>query len=323
MNFPSFFAAALLVLACLAAAHAQTASPTPATPACPPRAQAPTPEEREAAAAQARDRGLLWRIRKDGQVSYLYGTIHVGRLPWMFAGNKVRAALAATDTLAVEIDVLDPALRDSKGRLPEGIPSPRLPRALAARIATQRDRACLPAGLLEPLHPVLQAVMLHMVDARWIGLDPAFGQEVALITQARQQQRPVVQLETPELQMRALLPRSEREALEVVNGMLRDLETGQARRVMSRLATAWEQGRYEELASYEQWCDCVLTERERDFYRRVNDGRNPQMAERIAELHARGKRVFVAVGALHMTGDQALPKLMAARGFEVERIVFE
>jgi uncharacterized protein YbaP (TraB family) len=32
--------------------------------------------------------------------------------------------------------------------------------------------------------------------------------------------------------------------------------------------------------------------------------------------------VFAAVGALHMTGPQGLPRLMAARGYLVERIPF-
>ena len=45
------------------------------------------------------------------------------------------------------------------------------------------------------------------------------------------------------------------------------------------------------------------------------------MAERIEALHGEGKRVLVAVGALHMTGEQGLPRLMAARGFTVERLV--
>ena len=36
---------------------------------------------------------------------------------------------------------------------------------------------------------------------------------------------------------------------------------------------------------------------------------------RIDALHREGRRVFAAVGSLHMTGAQALPKLMAARGY--------
>jgi uncharacterized protein len=46
------------------------------------------------------------------------------------------------------------------------------------------------------------------------------------------------------------------------------------------------------------------------------------LADSIAALHRGGERVFAAVGALHMFGPQGLPALLAARGFEVERVAF-
>ena len=52
------------------------------------------------------------------------------------------------------------------------------------------------------------------------------------------------------------------------------------------------------------------------------DERNPAMAERIDALHREGQRLLVAVGALHMTGPKALPALLQARGFRVERVDF-
>ena len=56
--------------------------------------------------------------------------------------------------------------------------------------------------------------------------------------------------------------------------------------------------------------------------RKLNDERNPALADGIEAQHRQGKRVFAAVGALHMTGPQALPLLLAQRGFKVERVRF-
>ena len=56
--------------------------------------------------------------------------------------------------------------------------------------------------------------------------------------------------------------------------------------------------------------------------RRLNDERNPPLADGIEALHRQGRRIFAAVGALHMTGPQSLPRLLAARGFKVERVPF-
>jgi uncharacterized protein YbaP (TraB family) len=39
----------------------------------------------------------------------------------------------------------------------------------------------------------------------------------------------------------------------------------------------------------------------------------------LDELHRSGQRVFAAAGILHMVGDTALQKLLAERGFKIER----
>ena len=77
-------------------------------------------------------------------------------------------------------------------------------------------------------------------------------------------------------------------------------------------------------------CTCCLApllqvgkdEEARAFLRRLNDDRNPGLADRIDALHGAGKRVFAAVGALHMTGAKGLPGLMAQRGYIVERLPY-
>jgi hypothetical protein len=39
----------------------------------------PTTNEVQALAKEARDRGFLWKIQKDGHTGYLYGSIHLGK----------------------------------------------------------------------------------------------------------------------------------------------------------------------------------------------------------------------------------------------------
>jgi uncharacterized protein YbaP (TraB family) len=44
-------------------------------------------------------------------------------------------------------------------------------------------------------------------------------------------------------------------------------------------------------------------------------------AQRIFErLHTDGKRVFAAVGALHMAGEKSVPALLAEHGFQVTKV---
>ena len=312
---PGFYKWALAAALCLCLLTAQ--AQTPAN--CPPQTQAPTAAEMQAAASRARDRGLLWRITRDGRSAYLYGSIHLGKLDWAFPGPQVRAALTATDTLALEIDVGDPQML-ARLKPPTDRTVPTLAPALRERLGRQSDAACIPREALAALHPVMQAVTLTVLAARWQGLDPGYAQEFVLSGFARAGQRQVVSLESPELQMALLIPREAAAAERMVEQIVEQLEQGKAQRVMSRLADAWERGDLDEIGNYEGWCDCVATEDDRAQMKRLNDDRNPALADAIDALHREGKKVFAAVGSLHMTGPKGLPLLMQQRGFTVERV---
>jgi uncharacterized protein YbaP (TraB family) len=88
------------------------------------------------------------------------------------------------------------------------------------------------------------------------------------------------------------------------------------------MATAWERGDLATLEDYASWCECTTTDADKAFMRKLNDERNGPLAAGIEAQHRQGRRVFAAVGALHMTGAQSLPHLLEQRGFRVERVQF-
>ncbi|MCE2657918.1 MAG: TraB/GumN family protein [Rubrivivax sp.] len=290
---------------------------------CPPVAQRPSAEQLDAARAAARDRGLLWRISKGGRSSYLYGTIHLGKLEWAFPGPGIERALAEVQAVVLELDTSDPAtltkLQRAMARKPD---TPALPAALRQGLAKETQAACLPAQALADQLPAVQALSLTLLAARWDGLDASFAQELTLAQVAQARGLPLLALETVDEQMAALLPATPAESERFVAQALAQLRNGAARRGAVRLTEAWAQGRLEDLANYAQWCDCVNTEEESQMLRRLNDDRNPAMASRIDRLHAQ-RSLFVGVGALHMTGPKALTDLLRQRGFEVERVRLE
>ena len=92
----------------LPAAPADERPAPSAVPAiCPPPAPVPTAGELQAARRDAVDRGFLWRIRRDGRMSALYGTLHLGKVEWTVPGPRVAQALQDSDVVALEIDPLD------------------------------------------------------------------------------------------------------------------------------------------------------------------------------------------------------------------------
>jgi uncharacterized protein len=287
---------------------------------CPPQPAAPTPQQMQDAQAQAKDRGFLWRISKDGRTHHLFGTIHVGKLEWAFPGAKLRAALADAQAVAFELDPLDPAVQSSLRRAGGG--NAKLPAALGEQLARQIERACIPVQAWAGLHPMMQAMTAVMMDAARDGLHVGYGQEIVLAGFAKARQLRTVSLETAERQLAALIPPDPAQAERYLASTLDQLHSGLGRQVLLRMAAAWERGDLSEIENYERWCDCVKTADDRAMLVALNDERNPAMAERIEALHREGQRLFVAVGALHMTGPKALPALLQARGFRVERLEF-
>lgn len=313
-------AAALGLLCSLlapAAAHAQ-----PDT-ACPPEARIPTAEQAQAGLRAAGDRGFLWRLQKDGRSSWLYGTLHVARFDWVFPGPRLTQALRQADTVALELDMLDPEIQQRLLTPPADTAPLALPQTLEQRLARQIERACLPPQAIAALPPALQAATLMVMSGRWDGLDPAYGIDPMLAAFARTARKRVVSLETPELQTRALLGRSAAEHLQFVEQTLAELETGRARPALLRIADVWARGDLAEMERYEQWCGCMETEAERAQMRRLLDDRNIGLAEGIDRLHREGASVLAGVGSLHMIGRNGLPALMAQRGYRVERVSFE
>jgi len=317
------WAGVLLALAVLlAAAGALRAQPAAAAD-CPPEAQPPTAQQIEHGLRHhARDRGFLWRLQRDGRRSYLYGTIHLGRFEWVFAGPTVLAALRQSQVLALELDLSDMQTMERVLVLGRRGGPGLLDDARTARLARQFDALCLPQAPMAAMHPVVQALTLSLLVGRRDGIDPAWGQEGVLLGAAHAMQRRIAALETPERQFAALIGDDFARSRYMIDRTLTQLEDGTGRRVLRRLAEVWERGDLAALSDYASWCECADSETSRDILRSLNDGRNPGMAERIEALHHAGESVFAAVGALHMVGPKALPRLMAERGFVVERVEF-
>jgi uncharacterized protein len=287
---------------------------------CPPPPPAPSAAQWQAAQREARDVGLLWRLSKDGRDSWLFGTIHVGKLAWSAPGPALRQALARSSVMALEIDPTDPQLAD---QLQQALrDAPAADPKLRARLQALAAAACLDADALQGQHPMLQLMMLTLLQARRDDLDAAFAQELMLAAAARAAGLRIVALESAQQQIAALLPPDPLQMQRLLDQSLAQLEHGRASAVLRRLAEAWAAGDLEALERYAEWCECADSDEQRAWLRRLNDDRNAHLAAGIDALHASGQQVFAAVGALHMTGPQALPALLQQLGYKVQRVGF-
>ena len=297
--------------------------PSVAAVSCPPALVAPTPEMIQNGMSNARDHGFLWRISKDGRVSYLYGTIHLARFDWMFPGKQVMQAIRATDTIALELDMLDKNIQADMAKGMAKLHSKALPAVLVKRMRKQAELNCIPYDSIASLIPEFQVVALTMTVGRKVGLESGYAIDAVLAGIGHKAKRNMVSLESAELQISALQMKNTSDMLAFVENSLIDLETDRSLKMLDRIAKYWDEANYTEMERFNEWCDCLNTEIERVMMKRLLDDRNPAMALKIDALHASGKQVFAAVGSLHMFGPLGLPTLMAQRGYQVEKLNFE
>lgn len=307
------FGAVVFAWAIAAVAHAGECLPPPA---------APTPDTIQKLASQARDRGFLWKLSKGGHDSWLYGTMHAGKLEWTMPGPKVINALRHSELIAVELDMTDPATLEKLVQLSrQG--AGQIPESFKSRFKAQLDKVCMPETAMNEMNPLLLLTTVEMLIGRESGLETAYGAEFVLIGYASAANKEIVPLETPEAQMASIIPPGGVVGNAELDDYLQQLESGNSQELMQKLTTIWSRGELAELSRYESWCHCMDTPIQRAEMKKMLDDRNGPLAGAIDTLHLQGKPVFAAVGALHMVGGNGLPALLAGKGYTVTQVEFD
>ena len=245
----------------------------------------------------------------------------MAKLEWIFPGPGVLAAWRATDTLALELNLTDPATLGEVQKGAREIDTGTLPAAFTTWVRQQAQDNCLNLAQLQAMDPNFQLATITMANARRNGLEAAFGLDLMFARMARSPQRPVEALETAQEQVDALkMDMAQASEVDDLQTFSPD-EQAQAQQVLLKLATAWEHSDFAILNSYAQWCQCMDRASDQQQMKRLIDDRNIHFAQRIDALHVAGHRLFAAVGSLHLIGgDQSIPALLARQGYTVQRL---
>lgn len=277
--------------------HAQTNS------SCPPE---PMPLEHQMAYVEkstSKNSGFLWRIEKNGYASWLYGTMHQMQIDYAKPGSQIMFGMRSSDVLAPEINFYTPQTPVSTTHATYALSASHI-----ERMKKLYSNDCVfgdPSKLF--LGPLFEA------QAKRQFLYTGYGPDMRLMQIAKRTNKPIVPLESMAIQAKALSPQNQTQFEIQVEGSLTAIESGAHQAALARLAKAWQTNDLEHFIKLE----AEISAKEPEFMTRLNDERNLGMAEKIDAMHADGKRVFAAVGALHMVGRQGLPKLLREKGYTV------
>lgn len=269
----------------------------------------------------------IWRIASEGGDVYLFGTVHIlpPQLEWRT--DAINAALAASDRIYFEADVLSPESQaEMTALIPQlGVNAPGvtlsslISEEAQANLALLAQRLGAPAGALEtsldPLQPWLAGLTVAILQIQAAGYDPSSGVEYRLKAAGDEAGASYGYFETVEQQLRffADMP-IETQIADFENGLTQALEDPG---LLDRMVQAWATGDTDTL-------DTVMNESMRDASADLYDvlivQRNENWIPLIEQILDSGESAFIAVGAGHVTGLQGLISLLQARGHTVERI---
>ena len=273
-----------------------------------------------ACASAANAAPAMWEVRDHDTRIYLFGAMHVLAPNVKWRTRTFDRAYAQADKIWFETRAdADPAevqaLVDRYGVDPERSLSEKLPPRTVATLkaALERDGGSL--DRVDRLRPWAAAMMLSVLPMTQRGASVAAGADATVTRQARAADKPIATFETLEQQIRlfAALP----EAVEVQ--YLDDVasETLTPPRNGVALQSAWLRGDMNKLGPL---VVDVMKRNRPALYEALLKRRNEAWAEALAAEMAKPGVELVAVGALHMAGEDGLPALMAARGFQVRRV---
>lgn len=273
-----------------------------------------------AGASAARAAPALWEVRDRDTRIYLFGAMHVLAPDVKWRTPAFDRAYAQADKIWFETRAdADPAevqaLLDRYGVDPDRSLTEKLPpRTVAAlKAALERDGGSL--DRVDRLRPWAAAMMLSVLPMTRRGAAVQAGADAAVTRQARAAEKPIGTFETLEEQIRLFADLPEAVEVQYLDDVAAESLSPPKNGVA--LQAAWLRGDMGKLGPL------VVDVMKRDrpaLYDTLLRRRNQAWARTLAAEMAKPGVELVAVGALHMAGEDGLPALMAARGFQVRRI---
>jgi uncharacterized protein YbaP (TraB family) len=274
-----------------------------------------------AAAPAAADDGQalsLWQVAGQQNRVYLLGSIHLLRREDHPLPPAIYAAYEDADKIIMELDMddVDPVasqvLTNELGLISDGR---TLRDLMGEELYTQAislaETARIPLSLLDKSEPWFAAMNVEIMMLMRIGFDPALGIENQLMERARADDKEILGFETMRQQLEfldGLSPSAQREML------IQALSEGsEMQQTMDEMILAWRTGDVQflednllaDMADYPELHKVIVVDR------------NVAWTDEIEELLDESDDYLIVVGALHLVGQEGVPRLLQARGHDV------
>lgn len=259
------------------------------------------------------DQGRLWRIEQQGRVSYLFGTMHSEHADVVTLPLIIRSHFESAKTLVLEMVLdQDAVLALSRAGMISDGPDLRelLGPALYRRTADAMEDYGVPEHALRSMKPWMVFSTLMMPKSR-----TGMFLDLQLYYEALAKGKTVKGIETAQEQIAVFDTMPIADQVVLLEDTLEQLPEMQA--YFDRMREIYLSG---DLAALERFSNEMMAGDDPEliarFNRRFITDRNRLMAERLEPVLKDGD-AFIAIGALHLPGEQGVLHLLQQKGYEV------
>jgi len=272
--------------------------------------------------AIALGQGLLWKVEKTGQQpSYVFGTMHVGDAEITTLAPPVQQAFSSARILLTELKMdyatIAAVMRNmyyEDERTLLAITGQELFEQVAARLA----ELGISRQAAKKMRPWAVMSVLGVAQLGNGGASADAGLDVQLYTDAMRQGKQVEALETADEQLAVFENLPKQAKVDMVRSVLADRQKSQAEFKKIRAAyLARDLKRLLEMAKEE--ADGEYGKFMQAFNREGIIERNLRMTTRMLK-YIEGGAAFVAVGALHLPGEQGILRMLEQRGYQITSV---
>ena len=260
----------------------------------------------------------MWMAEGTSNRVFLLGSIHLLREQDHPLPRIIDDVYEEAETLYMELDMddLDPLLMQATinrlGMLEEGTSLREvMGEDLYAEAAARAAELEIPFEMLDRIEPWYAAITVEQLVLTRIGFNAAYGVEMQLLRKAANDGKEILGFETVEQQLGYLDGLSLEAQRELLMQTL--TESAAIREIMDDLILAWrsgdidylEQALLDDVSGYAELYDAIVADRNRLW------------VDTIDELLDDGQDYLVIVGALHLVGEDGVPRLLEQRGVRI------
>lgn len=272
---------------------------------------------------------FLWEVENGKNKVYLLGSLHIMQEEVYPLDDRIEKAFEKADILVVEVDattldqtavnnfiIANAVYRDSINL--QSI----LDEELFNNISLKMQELGITEEQLKAFKPWFVSLNLGLGALQKIDITTGLGIDLHFLNKAHEQEKTILELETPIIQLEALSSMDEQTQIDYLRYSLEDYEN--AKENFMKMLECWKTGDADAMNTQTKMKLLELKDELpgiSHYYNEVFVNRDINIAEKLAE-YLEGEEdhtYFIIVGAFHVIGDDGLLKLLNDKGYKTKQ----